>query len=662
MTAITTLRATNCTRLLPIAADVVAACSSKTAFLIQHAAGRKTAEATCTAPREADAFAPWLAPGAALAKVRAVWAAQRSGSVAVLAQPAEDTADVVTAVELVTGLTERVTGLHVLFQTVLAVCTPTQVLFYFLDPAPSAAATATRMGACALPAWAAAPSVTVDVTSSACSSTAAAADRLVCVVCAGPERLFTALVACPTSSTTTVLRRTPLDGVALPCGVSAAETRRWAVRWSRLELLVLLAAAGAKAKAQLAGFALQPPADGRELSRWMSADELAASLHGAPPPAAVSAARNVCCDGDGAHVWLCDTTTGPAVALREVSGGAASASSVALSGSKTSARLCTVSGAVGAVALVGCTLYSVQGGVAQASASTPNGASAAPSPASPSPSAAAPARDAGVKEAVLRYVTSGAPALSCVVRDAVYVRVSSQGAWTHDILDRVDAGFSAADDERRGLALLRYASAAQSLHPYTVLRLFHLRRGPSAPAALTLALAVALAEKATLQYGGLQRLPDFAAVSAAFFASAFATDLERKRYAAGVCAAAMSALASGSLGAARLLFAVADRAVALVYGGAYVRASASAESDAADGAEAHACEAVMAEAVSLMRSYVDWSLTASASLGVMTAHVGSPQTLTKEAALRDGMAHPIDTSRQVHIHAMEVARLPKRTL
>lgn len=454
------------------------------------------------------------------------------------------------------------------------------------------------------------------------------------------------------------------------------------------------------------------------MSKWMSPEELATSVSGASP-AAVRASSDICCDSDGAHVWLCDTTTGPSVVLREVT--AALPSELVLTGTSASTRVAMATGASGVFVLAGCTLYSVKrshmGATSESAAATLTGTSNASSPGRASvaavgdlsrkqeasmqkessaaetvahkaaasersslsahtlstplqPAAASISRSAQIKDAVLEYAMGHTSVFSDVVRDTVYVHESgsatSGAAFTHDILSAISERLD-ADRHQHALARIRYGGVARSLHPYTVLELLRFRRGPSAeamPNGLLLAIASTLADKPTLRAGGLWRLPAFAAASAAFFASTgssgpFTSELEKKRYVADVCDAAKAALASGALGAARLLFAVAARAVSLIYGGTRRRHVEAAQPY---GKEEQMCEATIAECISLMRSYVEWSLTASSSLGVMSAHVGAPHTLTKEAALRDGEAHPISTSRQVQIHPMQVSRLPKRSI
>lgn len=739
MTSIATLKATNCSRLLYVTEQTVAACGTKTAYVFQYT-GQQVKEASCTAPREADVFVPWLPPGAPLNAVRAVYSTPKAGGSAVLVQPAKGPSSASAPLEVVELVADKVVEMRIFYQSVLALQTDREVRFYFLDPSTAAA---TLMGVCALPSWADSRDVRVDVTSSECW--AGAAEKTVCVMCLSPERVFAAVVVCASSTSAVVVRQTIEAGVALPTTVpSPVKVLGWTVRWARQELLLLLSGAegdaGKTSAVLLAALSLQEVAVGGALARlekWASPAALAASLSGASDDV-LRSATDVCSDGDGTHVWLCDTVTGPSVVLREVANaGTAESAEVVLTGTNASARVTVARGMPGMFVLAGRGLYVVRGtggsrsagaelekaGAAAAVAAVDDGpaeatmsawlqkraeankegaavappqeereteeeqktneeeASAATRAASspsemrskvahPKPSMKAfTANAGGIKEKVLQYVLGTAASVPFVVRDTVYVReaAATGAAPHHEILSAIAEKFggSPAHAEERGVALLRYAGVAQSLHPYTVLALLNLRSGQAAAASdgLMLAIATLLAEKSTLQHGGLQRLPNFAATSAAFFATpggAFPSTLAKKLYTADVCAAAMAALASGGLGATRLLFAVADRAVSMLYGG---RAEASAETTSeADAAAERAGEVVIADAISLMRSFVDWSLTASSSLGVMTAHIGAPQTLTKEAALRDGRAHPIDTSRQVEIRPLKVVRMPKRTL
>ncbi|AYU78862.1 hypothetical protein LdCL_220021900 [Leishmania donovani] len=730
MTAIAKLPAANYTRLLYIGSDVVAACDRKTAHLVQHRGDTKVDEATCISPYDADNFVPWLPPGAHVARVRAVWCMRKGPGYAVFAERAgeggatAETSPDAASVKIISDLTENIVSLHIFYQSILAVRTLKRVLFYSLDPSPSATTIATRIGACALPKWASQPAVVVDIVSPVCRS--AAAEKTICVACFTLDRMFVATVVCPSSASAAVVCRTAMSGVLFSSSPASdpAPTRvcKWAVRWCRQEML-MLCFSEADRTPRLTGFFLQPTR-GCEMSKWMSPQELATSVSGASP-AAVRASSDICCDSDGARVWLCDTTTGPSVVLREVT--AAPPSDLVLTGTSSNTRVAMATGASGVFVLSGCTLYSVKrshmGATSESAAATLTGTSNASSPGSASiaavgdlprrhearmrkessaaetitckaaasersslsahmlstplqpaalteAAAASISRSAQIKDAVLEYAIGHTLIFSDIVRDTVYVHESgsatSGAAFTHDILSAISERLD-ADRPQHALARIRYGGVARSLHPYTVLELLRFRRGPSAeamPKGLLLAIASTLADKPTLQNGGLWRLPAFAAASAAFFDSTggsgpFTSELEKKRYVADVCDAAKAALASGALGAARLLFAVAARAVSLIYGSTPRR---HVEATQPYGKEEQMCEATIAECISLMRSYVEWSLTASSSLGVMSAHVGAPHTLTKEAALRDGEAHPISTSRQVQIHPMQVTRLPKKSI
>ncbi|KAK7194797.1 hypothetical protein NESM_000400100 [Novymonas esmeraldas] len=667
MSTLATLRAANCTRLLHIRSDVVAACGDTSASVIQYTESfTKVAEATCAAPRAAYLFTPWLAPGAPVAEARAVWCVAKDGVHAVLthtspAAAATTPSQDATPTVVVDGLPDRVVGLRIVHQTMLAVCTATSVRLYSLDAASSASPVAAPMGECELPPWAAEPGAVIDVAAPACAS--ATEETTVCVACFTQGRAFATLLVCTSSASAAVVRRTPAGGVPLPASSLPApagwRVGGWVVRWKRQELLVLCSSATETAT-RLAALSLRPT-DQRELSRWLTPAELTASLGSAVTPAKVPASRDLCSDHDGEHVWLCDAATGPAVVLREVT--ATPMEERVLKGVTAKAQVVVASGAGCIFVLAGRTLYAVASG--RSGTASESAAAAAPLQCETGTTSVAAVGGAHVRDAVLRYVLGTATGVSFVVRDAVYVRESG-GVFTHAILSAIDTAFI-ADRQKHAVACVRYASVAQSLHPYTVLELLHGRRFAAcdeAPVAgLLFALASALAGKPTLQHGGLQRLPAFGAASAAFFAvrgggssaARFASDVDRKQYVADVCSSATAALASGSLGAARLLFAVADRAVSLLYGGT------AAVTHTHSAAELQ-CEAVIADSISVMRSFVDWSLTASSSIGVMSAHFGASHSLTKEAALRDGLAHPIDTSRQVHIRAVPVLRQPKRSI
>lgn len=713
-TPIATLKAANCSRLLYIAERTVAACGTKTAYVF-HFKDDKTEEASCTAPREADVFAPWLPPGVPITATRVVYSVRKDGGAAVFVRPADNAA--AAPLEIIAAVPEKVEEMRVFYQSILALRTSSCVHFYFLDPSTAAA---TSMGSCALPAWSDNRDVRVDVTSSECW--AAATEMMLCVVCLSAERLFVAVIVCASSSSAVVVRHTVEAGVPLPCSSSSsplssaaaspAKVLGWTVRWRRQELLLLLQSQGGAEKVkELASFSLQvsgSSATHPQLQTWTTAAADTTSFGGATS-VALTAATDVCSDGDGSHVWLCDTVTAPSVTMREIT--TPNSEAAVLTGTNANARLTVAQGVPGVFVLAGRSLFVVQGsdtGVTEGAVSEAETQQATMSdwlekqqqtkqskmsPLSrrleqdaPAASAAAPqleeqpaskplqkaatsdftsssSSSSHIREKLMQYVLGTAASVPFVVRDAVYVRVAddARDPPRHAILDAITEKL-ADDVPQRALATLRYASVAQSLHPYTVLELLRVRQFSMVAEekeGFLLALATVLAGKATLQHGGLQRLPNFAAVSAAFFCTTsgpFTTELAKKQYTADLCACAMAALANGGLGATRLLFAVADRAVSVLYGG---RADSSA---AAWTAEEQTCEATIAEAISLTRSFVEWSLTASSSLGVISAHVGSPQFLTKEASLRDGKAHPIDTSRQVEIRPLQVTRLPKRTL
>ncbi|AIN98445.1 hypothetical protein LPMP_221510 [Leishmania panamensis] len=718
MAVIATLPAASWTRLLYICRDVVAACDSKTAYLVQHRGDTRVDEATCTSPCEADHFVPWLPLGVPVAGVRTVWCMRKGQSNVVFAEPAGEacgtaaTSPDTAAIEIISGLADNIISMHIFYQSVLAVRTLKRVLFYSLDPSPSATTIATQIGACALPKWVNQPAVVVDIASPSCCC--ATAEKTICVACFTLGRMFVATVVCPSSTSAVVVRRTAMSGVLFSSsGVpdpAAMRVCKWAVRWSRQEMIMLCFSEVDKIS-RLTGFFLQPTR-GCEMSKWMSPEELAASVSGASA-AVVGASRDMCSDSDGAHVWLCDTSTGPSVILREVT--AASPNEVVLADTNASLRVAMAAGISGVFVLSGCTLYAVKSGhtgtvsagtagraitaaagdlsreqerrvqkeppaaeaITTKAAASERFSLSAPTPSTPlqpaaftATTAASLPRSAHIKDAVLQYVSGDAPIFSYIVRDAVYVHESGSATsgmtFTHDILSRINARFD-ADRHQHALACIRYATVALSLHPYTVLELLRFRRRSSvevAPEGLLLAIASTLADKPTLQHGGLRRLPAFDTASTTFFASTggggpFTSELEKKRYVADVCGAAKAALANGALGATRLLFTVAARAVSLIYGGTRKRHVGATQSY---GEEERMCEVVIAECISLIRSYVEWSLTTSSSLGVMSAHVGSPHTLTKEAALRDGEAHFIDTSRQVQIHPMQVSRQPKRSI
>ncbi|KAG5505034.1 hypothetical protein JKF63_04481 [Porcisia hertigi] len=730
MTAIATLRATDCTHLLYICSDVIAACNRRTAYLIQHREGTKVDEATCIPPHHADSFVPWLTPGAPVARVRAVWGMRKGETHAVFAERAdEDGATEATSrdaapAEIISGVSEDICSMYIFHQSILALHTPSRVLFYSLDPSPSATTIATRMGSCALPVWSRDVDAAVDVVSSV--SCCATTEKTIYVACFTLGRMFVATVVCASSTSAVVVRRTAMPGTLLSSSFLSdpAETRvcKWTVRWSRQEMLMLCGSA-AGGPQRLAGFSLQST-KGREMSKWMSSEELAAAVSGASP-AAVGPACDLCSDADGTHVWLCDTATGPSLILREVT--AASPNELVLAGSQAGSRVMMVAGASSVFVLSGSTLYLVKsshtgsasesasallagtasagtagsapttavgsssgeqetkrrkessitgilktnGAVLERSARSPHTSSTPLQPvALTTPGGLSKFPGAEIKAAVLQYVMGTAASVSYVVRDSVYVHKdgnsTSEVSFTHEILSAINERFD-ADRHQHALACVRYASVAQSLHPYTVLELLRNRRGSSleeAPAGRLLALASSLADKPTLKHGGLRRLPAFDVASAAFFDSTsgrgpFTSELEKKRYVADICGAVKAALAGGALGAAHLLFCVAARAVSLLYCGirkGLVQASQPYNK------EEELCEASIADCVSLVSSYVNWSLSASTSLGVMSAHVGALHTLTKEAALHDGEAHLIDTSRHVQIRPMKVLQQPKRPI
>ncbi|KAG5479313.1 hypothetical protein LSCM4_01905 [Leishmania orientalis] len=677
MAAIATLPETKCTGLLYICSDVVAACDDKAAYLIQHRGNIKVDEATCTSPSEASSFVPWLAPGAPVARVRAVWCVSGGPVHDVFVSPAEmdgattATSPSVAPIKIISGLTGSVVSLHIFYQSVLAVRTPRQVLFYSLDPSPLATAIATNIGACELPKWVSEAAAEVGLASPACSS--GNLEKTICVTCVESGRVFVARVECPSPTSAVVVRRTAMSGMRFSSSpvpdLKETCACKWAVRWSRQEMLMLCFSSVDRIP-RLAGLSLHPT-KGREMSRWMSPEELAVSVRGASP-AAVIASSDICSDSDGAHVWLCDTTTSFSVVLREVT--RASSGELVLRGVNADTRVAMVTGANGMFVLLGNTLYAVTSSHMSAASERPSGS--AHTSLAPSGLAAdmgstdfSTSLNARMADTALQYATGKVTTFPYILRDSVYVRESGNATcgatFTHGILSTIDKVLG-LNPHQRALACIRYSIIARSLHPYTVLELLRVRRGSSAEAVpgVLLAIASTLADKPTLQSGGLLRLPAFEAASVAFFGSTdgtgpFTSEEEKKRYVADVCGAMNAALASGALGAARLLLTVAARAVTLIYGGTRRRHGGAAR---AHGEGERKCDVIIAECIGIIRSYTDWSLSASSSLGVMTAHVGTPHTLKKEAALRDGGAHPIDTSRQAQIHQMQVLQKPKKLI
>ncbi|KAG5479149.1 hypothetical protein LSCM1_03002 [Leishmania martiniquensis] len=678
MAAIATLPETKWTGLLYICSDVVAACDGRVAHLVQHRGDTKVDEAICVSHSEASSFVPWLTPGAPVARVRAVWSvgsgpvhdvfvslAETDGTTAATSPNAAPT-------KIISGITECVISLHIFYQSVLAVRTLQRVLFYSLDPSPLAANTATKIGVCELPKWVCEQATGVGLTSPTCSS--AQREKNICVMCAKFDRVFIATIDCSSCTSAVVIRRTAMSGVRFSpsCAPDPKVTcaPRWTVRWSRQEMLMMCFSSADRAP-RLAGFSLQPT-KGREIAKWMSPEELAASVSGASP-AAVAASSDLCSDGDGAHVWLCDTSTSSSVLLREVTG--APSKELVLPGVMADTQVAMVAAANGVFVLAGHTIYSVNISHMRAMGERP-------SEPAPMLSTSRSAEDSGstslptsvtarLKEAALQYAIGKISTFPYILRDSVYVHKSGDAAsgfrFTHSILSIIDQLLS-TDPHQHALAYIRYSIIARSLHPYTVLELLRVRRGSAAeapPEGLLLAIASTLADKPPLQNGGLSRLPPAEASVAAFFDSTgddgpFRSEMEKKRYIADLCAAAKACLASGALGAAHLLLTVAARAATLIYGGTQMKSHAGAAQ--AHGKEERMYDWTIAECISIMRCYTDWSLTTSSSLGVMTAHVGAPHTLKKEAALRDGGAHPIETSRHAQIHQMHVLRQPKRSL
>ncbi|RNF00707.1 hypothetical protein TraAM80_07440, partial [Trypanosoma rangeli] len=72
--------------------------------------------------------------------------------------------------------------------------------------------------------------------------------------------------------------------------------------------------------------------------------------------------------------------------------------------------------------------------------------------------------------------------------------------------------------------------------------------------------------------------------------------------------------------------------------------------------EEAAAEVSIAEAFGVLSSYAQWALEAAPGLGTITAHVGPVRNGTKEAAVRNRVAHSIVLSRSVQIGPMSLLR------
>ncbi|RNF18453.1 uncharacterized protein Tco025E_04473 [Trypanosoma conorhini] len=242
-------------------------------------------------------------------------------------------------------------------------------------------------------------------------------------------------------------------------------------------------------------------------------------------------------------------------------------------------------------------------------------------------------------DVVLDFVNDPASSLpAMIVRDCRYVSCAPDAAeeYRHAILDALQA---ASGQRGSNSALLRYITVAQSLHPSTILRVLSVP-DPS----VRLSLAVLLATKPPLMAGGV-RLLEWGSPVRVFCQSVGPT--QAKLFTAALCESALTALAAGALGAVELLCAVADFVMVATLG---------SDRRAAVSREEAAAEVSIAEAVGVLSSYAQWALAAAPALGTITAHVGPVRNGTKEAAVRDRVAHGIVLSRSVQIEPMSLLR------
>lgn len=323
-------------------------------------------------------------------------------------------------------------------------------------------------------------------------------------------------------------------------------------------------------------------------------------------------------------------------------------------------------------------------------------------------------------------------ALGGVLRDVNFVRVTAtkQGddsehyhrpcidvpQFEHVFFDQLDDTLS-HDTAKYNAALIRYATLAQSIHPFSVFAMLYRCVDVSARStvrpkphdvriagdvsrdSLMLALGATLADKPGLLDGNLRRMPHFTEAARFFFRCVLAQGagerwhadgvesvLRSRRFCAALCRCARAALVSGALNTVTLLCAVADVAVAYIFdpatcergmsgevgsstyscagtyavehsndGNSNVHAHDEAAQQASSHAEMKRLEYEILDTLSFLGTFTSWALhNAATTFGVISAHVGDARHGVKEPCLRDGKSRPILVSRNVDIKPLPI--------
>ncbi|CCW62004.1 unnamed protein product [Phytomonas sp. EM1] len=677
------LRATNCSRLVPLSNGVVAVCGPKSAYVMNSQRGEELCR--CIVPAGASTYALWIPPGFSAKQTVAIYATNDNKNAVSGLVESGNTGGVVSqnlsggvfilmnssapAIPLVLEgqPLEPIEDLHILYHTVLGVVTRHEVTFYYCDPdlANAAASSGDNQPPVVLkkigpvvPLAFLQSNVDTQIVASGVEATAEC-KRFVVVQTSGNSDVWVCRLVIDGRVVVLEDLKLPQGGVPLP---PSCELLSWTVNWEKGELLTLVRQHGGDdgTMATVLSLSLDAAYQGLTLTSW---DSQRLGFLSAATKRALRTMDDLCCTEKG-EVWGVDRTTGPCVSLRHVSNPALKEE--LLPGSRVSTKVMVVTCGEVVYVLAGCTVYVVSSAstsstgepIAQADSSFLGWIQQQQS-SSPESST-----EPNNVTTLVEWLTGGnrdgkgGRAPEHVVRDFTYiVEDSVSSRYRHAVLDALANRCS----EQQGgkaphvdypTALVRYLAAAESIHPFTVLKALH-----HADAPLALGVAAILSRKANLYRGSLQHAPELMRAAAAFFSYNIQSSIEKKRYLAVVCKTALSALAMGALGAVGILFCIADMGMRHIYGSCYRAETRPQPTDAESTAEMRNLEETIAEAINVMSSYSEWALnTASTSLGVMSAHIGEPSNIKKEACMRDGRSHPITTSRTVEIEVFKPRR------
>ncbi|CCW66349.1 unnamed protein product [Phytomonas sp. Hart1] len=677
------LRATVCTRLVPLCSGVVAACGPKSAYVINSQHDEELCR--CTMPVEASTYALWIPQGLSARQTAAIYTTNDNKH---MISEVSETGDKRSATlpNLCSGVfllmnssapavhfaledqpLERVEALQVLFHTVLAVKTRHEVIFYYLDHDLVSAAAASINGKPLATLRKVGPVVmlpyqqsNVDTKISAAGVDATAeSKKFVVVQTSADSDLWVCRLVIDGRVVVREDLKLPLGGVPLP---SSCELRSWAVNWEKGELLALVHQHEEEdnTTATVLSLSFDGAYPGVISKTWSTQPVGFLSVESRRT---LQTADVLCCTDKG-EVWSVDRTTGPSVSLCHVNN--PTLTEELLPGSRVSTKVMAVACGDIIYVLAGCTVYSVPststrsggdlitrtdnnflGWIQQQQLSLPE-------------SSVEPQN----LTTLVEWLSGGDrdiekdKAPKHVVRDFTYiVKDSTSASYRHAVFDALMNRFS----ERQGCkephvgystALVSYLITSESIHPFTIFKAFH-----HADASLALSIAVILSRKANLYRGSLQHAPELMRAAAAFFSFDIQLSIEKKRYLATVCETALSALAIGALGAVSILLCIADMGMRHIYGTCYRSETCPQSADTESTVEMRKLEGFIAEAINVISSYSEWALNiAATSLGVMSAHIGEPSNIKKEVCIRDGRSHPIATSRSVEIEVFKPRR------